>query len=85
MRHVSHRNFRAARQMSNRGQSALLNWQEDEVSGPDVLRRETLLLLTNMTSNTYFEPYKRGWYNLTDDWNVVRHPSPPASRADATL
>jgi putative lipase involved disintegration of autophagic bodies len=67
--------------MSKRGQSALLDWQEDEVSGPDVTRRETLLLLAKMTSNTYFEPYKRGWYNLTDDWNVVRPLS--ASRADA--
>jgi putative lipase involved disintegration of autophagic bodies len=73
--------FQAARHMSKRGQSALLNWQEDEVSGPDVMRRETLLLLAKMTSNTYFEPYKRGWYNLTDDWNVVRH-LPSASHAD---
>lgn len=68
--------------MSKRGQSALLDWQEDEVPGPDVMRRETLLLLAKMTSNTYFQPYKRGWYNLTDDWNVVRHPL-SASRADA--
>jgi hypothetical protein len=74
--------FQAARHMSKRGQSALLDWQEDEVSGPDVMRRETLLLLAKMTSNTYFQPYKRGWYNLTDDWNVVRHP-PSASRAEA--
>jgi putative lipase involved disintegration of autophagic bodies len=69
--------------MSQRGQSALLNWQEDEVSGPDVMRRETLLLLAKMTSNTYYEPYKRGWYNLTDDWNVVRYPPPSAPGADA--
>lgn len=70
--------------MSKHGQSALLDWQEDEVSGPDVTRRETLLLLAKMTSNTYFKPYNRGWYNLTDEWNVVRHPpSEPASRADA--
>jgi len=68
--------------MSKRGQSALLNWQEDEVPGPDVMRRETLLLLAKMTSNTYFEPHRREWYNLTDDWNVVRHP-PLASRTDA--
>ena len=68
--------------MSKRGQSALLDWQEDEVSGPDVTRRGTLLLLAKMTSNTYFEPHKRGWYNLTDEWNVVRRLS-SASRADA--
>ena len=72
--------FQAARHMSKRGQSALLNWQEDEVSGPDVMRRENLLLLAKMTSNTYYKPYTRGWYNLTDEWNVVRYP-PSASRA----
>ena len=72
VRPASHRHFQAARQISKRGQSALLNWQEDEVSGPDVTRRETLLLLAKMTSNTYFKPYARGWYNLTDEWNVVR-------------
>jgi hypothetical protein len=55
-----------------RGQSALLDWEEDEVAGPDVTRRETLLLLAKMTSNTYFTPGARGWYNLTDEWNVVR-------------
>ncbi len=63
--------FQAARHMSKLGQSAALNWQENEVSGPDVMRRETLLLLAKMTSNTYFEPHNRGWYNLTDEWNVV--------------
>jgi lipase ATG15 len=74
-RPASLHDFQAARQMSKRGQSALLDWQEDEVSGPDVTRRGALLLLAKMTSNTYYEPYKGGWYNLTDDWNVVRHSS----------
>ena len=78
----SFHHFQAARHMSKHGQSPLLDWQEDEVSGPDVMRRETLLLLAKMTSNTYFEPQKRGWYNLTDEWNVVRH-LPSAPRADA--
>jgi putative lipase involved disintegration of autophagic bodies len=58
--------------MSKRGQSAMLDWEEDEVHGPDVTRRETLLLLAKMTSNTYFKPDTNGWYNLTDEWNVVR-------------
>ena len=69
----SHDHFQAARHLSMRGQSALIDWQEDEVPGPDVTRRETLLLLAKMTSNTYFEPHTRGWYNLTDEWNVVRY------------
>jgi hypothetical protein len=58
----------------------MLHWQEDEVPGPDVTRRETLLLLAKMTSNTYFEPGNRGWYNLTDEWNVVRRLLPPPAR-----
>ena len=80
VRPSSNDDFQAARHMSKRGQSAMLDWEENEVPGPDVTRRETLLLLAKMTSNTYFEPSNRGWYNLTDEWNVVRHPF-PASRA----
>jgi putative lipase involved disintegration of autophagic bodies len=55
-----------------RGQSAALDWDEDEISGPDVSKRETLLLLAKMTSNAYIEPYTNGWYNLTDEWDIVR-------------
>jgi lipase ATG15 len=64
--------FTAARHMSMRGQSAMLGWEADEVTGPDVTRRETLLLLAKMTSNSYFVPNANGWYNLTDEWGVVR-------------
>ena len=63
--------FTAARHMSRRGQNAILNWAEDEVSGPDVTRRETLLLLAKMTSNSYYVPGHGKWYNLTDEWNLV--------------
>ncbi|KAH9168814.1 alpha/beta-hydrolase [Lactarius sanguifluus] len=59
-----------ARHMSMRGQSAALDWDEDDVLGPDVTRRETLLLLAKMTSDAYFMPGASGWYNLTDEWNV---------------
>jgi lipase ATG15 len=65
--------FTAARHLSKRGRTALLDWKEDEVPGPDVTRRETLLLLAKMTSNTYFVPGNNEWYNLTDEWNVVRY------------
>ena len=61
-----------ARHMSMRGQSAALDWEEDEVIGPDITLRETLLLLAKMTSDAYFVPGTSGWYNLTDEWNVVR-------------
>lgn len=61
-----------ARQMSMRGQSAALDWEEEDVLGPDVTLRETLLLLAKMTSDSYFVPGDKGWYNLTEEWNVVR-------------
>ena len=62
--------------MSMRGQSTALDWEEDDVLGPDVTRRETLLLLAKMTNDAYFAPFASGWYNLTDEWNVVRGPAP---------
>ena len=44
--------FRAMRHRQN---DALL-WQETDVLGPDVTRRETLLTLAKMTSNAYTKP-----------------------------
>jgi len=76
--------FTAARHMSMRGQSATHGWEADEVTGPDVTRRETLLLLAKMTSNSYFTPGTNGWYNLTDEWDVVRRLQ-PASACHDTL
>jgi len=64
--------FAHARALSMRGQSAALDWDEDEIPGPDVSKRETLLLLAKMTSNAYVEPNTDGWYNLTDEWDIVR-------------
>lgn len=64
--------FAQARALSMRGQSAALDWDEEEIPGPDVSKRETLLLLAKMTSNAYVEPNTDGWYNLTDEWGVVR-------------
>jgi hypothetical protein len=64
--------FSEARALSVRGQSTTLGWEEDEITGPDVSKRETLLLLAKMTSNAYIGPDTDGWYNLTDEWGVVR-------------
>jgi len=64
--------FAEARALSMRGQSAALDWDEDWIPGPDVSKRETLLLLAKMTSNAYVEPNTDGWYNLTDKWDIVR-------------
>jgi lipase ATG15 len=47
-------------------------WEEDEIVGPDVESRETLLLLAKMTNNAYLEPGEAGWYDLGDGWNAVR-------------
>jgi lipase ATG15 len=69
--------FSEARAMSMCGQSATLHWEEDEIPGPDVSKRETLLLLAKMTSNAYIEPNTDGWYNLTDEWDIVRRPATP--------
>jgi hypothetical protein len=64
--------FAEARFLSMRGQSAALVWEVDDIPGPDVSKRETLLHLAKMTSNAYVEPNTDGWYNLTDEWGVVR-------------
>jgi hypothetical protein len=58
--------------MSKRGQNAVLDWEEGQVSGPDVTRRETLLLLAKMTGNSYYVPGYCKWYNLTGEWRLVR-------------
>ncbi|KAI0052265.1 alpha/beta-hydrolase [Auriscalpium vulgare] len=56
-----------------RQESTALRWDEDEVLGPDVESRETLLTLAKMTSNAYFEPGADGWYDLGGEW-VVNDP-----------
>jgi hypothetical protein len=64
--------FSEARALSMRGQSTTLDWEQDDIMGPDVSKRETLLLLAKMTSNAYVEPDTDWWYNLTDEWGIVR-------------
>jgi lipase ATG15 len=54
------------------GQNEPLQWDEEEIIGPDVESRETLLTLAKMTNNAYVEPDDPGWYDLGGDWNVVR-------------
>ena len=64
--------FSEARELSLHGQSTTLDWEEGDIMGPDVSKRETLLLLAKMTSNAYVEPDTDWWYNLTDEWDIVR-------------
>jgi putative lipase involved disintegration of autophagic bodies len=49
-----------------------LNWEEEEIIGPDVEKRETLLLLAKMANDAYVEPNDPAWYELPGEWNIVR-------------
>lgn len=71
-RPISAAAFSEARARSMHAQSATLDWEDHEIPGPDVSKRETLLLLAKMTSNAYVEPDTDAWYNLTDEWGIVR-------------
>ncbi|KAJ7778596.1 Alpha/Beta hydrolase protein [Mycena maculata] len=53
-----------------RAQSPVLAWDSVRVAGPDISKRETLLQLAKMTSNSYYgEPGHKSWYPL-DGWNA---------------
>jgi lipase ATG15 len=54
------------------GQSEQLQWDEEEIIGPDVDSRETILELAKMTNNAYIEPDDPQWYDLGGKWNNVR-------------
>ncbi|KAF8628000.1 hypothetical protein AX15_004121 [Amanita polypyramis BW_CC] len=61
-----------SRKTRNRTAAAqLLHWDKDEVIGPDVESRETLLVLAKMTNNAYVEPGSAEWYNLDGNWTVA--------------
>ena len=54
------------------GKNERIDWKEDEILGPNVESRETLLELAKMTNNAYLEPDETGWYALNGTYNVVR-------------
>jgi hypothetical protein len=58
--------------VSARMRGTPLEWDEDEVSGPNVTSRNTLITLAKMTNNAYSEPGDSEWYDLGPDWNAVR-------------
>lgn len=46
-------------------------WEEDEVLGPDITDRETILLLAKMTNNAYnIDKEEDDWYDIGDEWKV---------------
>jgi len=49
-----------------------LTWGEEEVLGPDVTSRDTILRLAKMTNNAYAYPEEgeRKWYDLGGNWNI---------------
>jgi putative lipase involved disintegration of autophagic bodies len=52
-------------------QSPMFTWNSVKVAGPDISKRETLLQLAKMTSNSYYgETGHKSWYPL-DGWNAV--------------
>jgi lipase ATG15 len=53
------------------GQSEDIAWEEDEMQGPDVESRETLLELAKMTHNAYIDPNDPAWYELDGNWTIV--------------
>lgn len=62
--------FSNARERSIRhGQSTSIAWDEVEIQGPNATNRQTLLTLAKMTSNAYFNPSHKDWYDLGPDWN----------------
>ncbi|KAG6897881.1 hypothetical protein C0992_009679 [Termitomyces sp. T32_za158] len=66
----SYNAFMAARSQSMRQlQSTSLEWQDEDVLGPDVTKRKTLLQLAKMTYNSYATPGQSDWYDLGSGWN----------------
>ena len=63
------------------GKSVVMDWDEDEIVGPDIENRESLLVLAKMTSNAYLPPDDEGWYPLGEDWTTVRLSLPISSSA----
>lgn len=71
-RPTSYDAFARARSLSRiHRQSAILDWDEEEIIGPDVESRDTLVVLAKMTNDAYLQPSESGWYDLGSEWNVV--------------
>lgn len=62
----------ARRRSLQHAESTDLAWWEDEIIGPDVEHRETLLELAKMTNNAYITADDAEWYELDKQWADVR-------------
>lgn len=54
-------------------QTEPLGWNDEDVIGPDIEKREALLQMAKMTYNSYAQPSDKDWYELELGWNAVRH------------
>jgi hypothetical protein len=52
--------------------SGLDDWDSIEVDAPDVEDRLTLLELAKMTGNAYAKKGQKNWYDVGQNWNMVR-------------
>ena len=48
-----------------------VEWDDEEIEGPNVEDRQTLLMLAKMTYNAYVEPQDKDWYDLGEGWPTV--------------
>ncbi|KAG6900704.1 hypothetical protein C0993_005016 [Termitomyces sp. T159_Od127] len=67
------------------GQSQPSRWDEEEIIGPNVESRETLLELARMSNNAYVSPNDPEWYDLGKGWKDVSHPCSPCRIHDRAL
>ncbi|TFK28139.1 alpha/beta-hydrolase [Coprinopsis marcescibilis] len=51
------------------GEVSQLDWELDEIIGPDVEKRDVLLLLAKMSNDAYVDPTDPAWYPLDEGWN----------------
>jgi len=62
---------RARRRSMSFAQSEDFPWEPDEIPGPDVESRESLLQLAKMANNAYVPPNDTAWYDLGENWEPV--------------
>lgn len=65
--------FHRARWRSlNLEESERVEWDPQEVLGPDIEDLHTLAQLARMSGNAYAVPGKKNWYEIDSVWNTVR-------------
>jgi hypothetical protein len=68
---LSIKSFRRPRRAARLSTIVTDDWEEKQILGPDVERRETLLQLAKMSNNAYVMPNDSAWYDLGNSWTPV--------------